>query len=73
MAVNHFLGSRPRPMERLTLDEGAASLDEGLAAHDAGARYHGPDADLLAEEVKLSCTTALLVCLSRGASHPRRR
>jgi RNA polymerase sigma factor (sigma-70 family) len=65
VAVNHFLGSRPRAIERLTLDEGAASLDEGLAAHEAGARYHGPDADLLAEEVKLSCTTALLVCLSR--------
>jgi RNA polymerase sigma factor (sigma-70 family) len=65
VVVNRYLASRPRAMERLTVDEGAASLDEGLAAFDAGARYHGPDADLLAEEVKLSCTTALLVCLSR--------
>jgi RNA polymerase sigma factor (sigma-70 family) len=65
VAVNSLLASKRRPIERLTLKEGDASLAEGLAAWGAGARYHGPDADLLAEEVKLSCTTALLVCLSR--------
>lgn len=65
VAVNQFLTTRRRDAERLTLAEGAEALDEGLLRDRAVGPYDGPDAALLAEEVKLSCTTALLVCLSR--------
>ncbi|MGW6730478.1 RNA polymerase sigma factor [Nocardia sp. NPDC055029] len=46
---------------RLSLDEFGASLLDGLATED----YRGPEATLLAEEVRLSCTQAVLQCLSR--------
>ncbi len=47
--------------EQLGLDEFGANLLDGLATED----YRGPEATLLAEEVRLSCTQAVLQCLSR--------
>ncbi|MGW5312483.1 RNA polymerase sigma factor [Nocardia thailandica] len=46
---------------RLGLDDFGADLREGLAAAD----HRGPEATLLAEEVRLTCTQAMLQCLSR--------
>ncbi len=46
---------------RVSLDEFGASLRDGLAAAD----HHGPEATLLAEEVRLTCTQAMLQCLTR--------
>ncbi|MEV6219984.1 RNA polymerase sigma factor [Nocardia sp. NPDC051833] len=47
--------------DQVGLDEFGASLLDGLATED----YRGPEATLLAEEVRLSCTQAVLQCLSR--------
>jgi RNA polymerase sigma factor (sigma-70 family) len=63
IAVNYLLNQRRRTaMERreLTFDELGAELVEGLAD------YSGPDAELLAEEVRLRCTQAMLQCLDRS-------
>lgn len=63
IAVNYLLNQRRRTaMERreLTFDELGAELVEGLAD------YSGPDAELLAEEVRLRCTQAMLQCLERS-------
>jgi hypothetical protein len=57
------LDARRARREGLTLAEVAESLDAGLAW--SAARPPAPDDALLVEEVKLSCTTALLVCLPR--------
>ncbi|MEV6365150.1 RNA polymerase sigma factor [Nocardia asteroides] len=46
---------------QVSLDEFGADLLDGLAAAD----FRGPEAALLAEEVRLSCTQAMLQCLSR--------
>lgn len=46
---------------QLSLDDFGASLLDGLATED----YRGPEAALLTEEVRLSCTQAVLQCLSR--------
>jgi RNA polymerase sigma factor (sigma-70 family) len=64
IGVNYLLNLRRRtPQERaeVSLDTFRADLADGLAADD----YAGPDAQLLADEVRLSCTQALLQCLQR--------
>ncbi|HEX2048144.1 MAG TPA: RNA polymerase sigma factor [Acidimicrobiales bacterium] len=62
VAANHLLNRKSR-MERetLTFRRFAEDLHEGLADHGA----EGPDARLLAEEVKLGCTLGMLLCLDR--------
>lgn len=66
IAVNHLLDRRRSAVERLELTFGAfaGDLHDGLApvAVDAG-----PELDLLAREVKRSCTLAMLTCLDREA------
>jgi len=60
VAVNHLLNRRrSRPRERPTFDAMGAELDAS-AAHVA---YDGPEAEVLAEEVRLRCTQAMLQCL----------
>jgi RNA polymerase sigma factor (sigma-70 family) len=63
LAVNYLLNLRRTPYERrrLTFETFADDLADGLAATD----YQGPEAELLAEEVRLSCTQAMLQCLDR--------
>ncbi|MGR7002295.1 RNA polymerase sigma factor [Yinghuangia aomiensis] len=60
IAVNHLVnhGKRPR-REILTFDTYRQDLLDGLATP----AYQGPDGDLLAEEIRLLCTQALLQCL----------
>jgi len=62
IAVNHLINLRRQPpQELLTFDGYRQDLLDGLSAP----RYTGPDADLLAEEIRLLCTQALLQCLDR--------
>ena len=65
IGVNYLLNLRRQtPQERagVSLDQFRADLADGLATDD----YQGPDAHLLAEEVRLTCTQAMLQCLERG-------
>jgi RNA polymerase sigma factor (sigma-70 family) len=65
IGVNYLLNLRrktPQEARELSLDEFRTNLAEGLAAED----YGGPDAELLAHEVRLSCTQAVLQCLERS-------
>jgi RNA polymerase sigma factor (sigma-70 family) len=63
VAANHILNWRKSRVERenLTFRRFAEQLDEGLADPGPGM----PDAELLAEEVKLGCTLGMLSCLDR--------
>lgn len=67
VAANHLLTTRKRRAEReeLTFDRFAEDLDRGIAA-----AIPPPDTEvedrLLEEEVKLGCTTGMLLCLDRG-------
>jgi RNA polymerase sigma factor (sigma-70 family) len=65
IGVNYLLNLRrqtPQEAKQLSLDEFRGNLADGLADAD----YRGPEATLLAEEVRLSCTQAMLQCLERG-------
>ena len=65
IGVNYLLNLRrktPQEAQAVSLEEFRNGLTDGLAAAD----YAGPDAGLLAEEVRLSCTQAVLQCLERG-------
>jgi RNA polymerase sigma factor (sigma-70 family) len=65
IGVNYLLNLRrktPREAQQLSFEEFRADLADGLA--DAG--YQGPEAAVLAEEVRLSCTQSMLQCLERG-------
>ncbi|MEY9837522.1 RNA polymerase sigma factor [Streptacidiphilus sp. EB103A] len=65
IGVNYLLNLRrqtPQEARQLSLDEFRDDLADGLAEAD----YQGPEAALLAEEVRLSCTQAVLQCLERG-------
>jgi hypothetical protein len=53
----------PREAQQLSLDEFRADLADGLA----DASYQGPEAAVLAEEVRLSRTQSMLQCPERGA------
>ncbi len=63
VAANHILNWRASRVERenLTFRRFGESLHEGLADESAT----GPDAAVLAEEVKLGCTMGMLLCLDR--------
>ena len=64
IAVNHLLDRKRTPVERMemTFDFYATDLATGLT--DPSPRS-APDTNLLAEEIKLSCTQAMLTCLDR--------
>jgi RNA polymerase sigma factor (sigma-70 family) len=65
IAVNYLLNLRrqtAREAQRLTFEEFRDDLANGLAAKSS----HDPEAMLLAEEVRLSCTQSMLQCLARG-------
>jgi len=64
IGVNYLLNLRrqsPQEQAGLSLDAFRDDLADGLATED----HHGPDANVLAEEVRLTCTQALLQCLER--------
>jgi len=61
VATNYLLNARRRQTEQLTFEEGAMHLSKGMTY---GA-YQGADEALLEEEVKIACSTSMLVCLSR--------
>lgn len=65
IAVNHLLDRRRSRLERqrLSFEAFAEDLATGLADPDPSL---APDTDLLAEEVKLGCTLAMLTCLDRN-------
>jgi RNA polymerase sigma factor (sigma-70 family) len=65
IGVNYLLNLRrktPQEANGLSLEEFREDLADGLAAED----YVGPEAKLLAEEVRLSCSQAVLQCLERA-------
>ncbi|MFI9379963.1 RNA polymerase sigma factor [Kutzneria sp. NPDC052558] len=65
IGVNYLLNLRrktPQEERELSLDEFRDGLADGLADTD----YAGPEAELLAHEVRLSCTQAVLQCLERS-------
>lgn len=61
IATNHLLNAKRGRYEGLSIEEGLTYLQEGMQSPV----YTGADAQLLEAEVKLGCTTSLLVCLSR--------
>jgi RNA polymerase sigma factor (sigma-70 family) len=64
IGVNYLLNLRrgiSAEATSLSFDEFRDSLAEGLADAD----YRGPEAQVLADEVRLSCTQAMLQCLER--------
>jgi RNA polymerase sigma factor (sigma-70 family) len=63
VAANHILSFRKSRVEQenLTFARFAEDLHEGLEDPDPA----GPDAAVLAEEVKLGCTLGMLLCLDR--------
>ena len=65
IGVNYLLNLRrqtPQEQAGLSLEQFRADLADGLATAD----HTGPEARLLAEEVRLTCSQALLQCLERG-------
>jgi RNA polymerase sigma factor (sigma-70 family) len=65
IGVNYLLNlRRTTPLEQMsfTFDRFSEDLANGTSPAD----YAGPDAELLAEEVRLSCTQAVLQCLERS-------
>ena len=65
IGVNYLLNLRrrtPQEARDLSLDQFRENLADGLAAAD----HTGPEADLLATEVRLTCSQAVLQCLERG-------
>lgn len=61
IASRHLMDLARRPVEQLTFEQGQEHLLAGLAAPE----WAGPDAALLADEVKIGCSTSMLVCLPR--------
>src|SRR5439155_4801058 len=66
VAANHLLNTRRSRAEReaLTFDRFGHDLETGLSEAAAGPA-DDPQQPLLVEEVKLGCSTAMLLCLSR--------
>ncbi|MGW4364506.1 RNA polymerase sigma factor [Nocardia takedensis] len=63
IAVNHLLNTRrrsPQEAAQLSLDAFGDLLVQGLTAD-----HRGPEAELLATEVRLQCSQAMLQCLTR--------
>ncbi|MFH8369256.1 RNA polymerase sigma factor [Streptomyces sp. NPDC018031] len=64
VGVNYLLNLRrqtPQEARGLSLEEFREDLTDGLATAD----YAGPEAELLAQEVRLTCSQAMLQCLER--------
>jgi RNA polymerase sigma factor (sigma-70 family) len=61
LASNYLINSKRNQTEEITFEIGAYHLNEGLKHKD----YNAADKDILAEEVKIGCTTSMLSCLSR--------
>jgi len=63
VAANHIRNWRQSRVERenLTFSRFGQQLEDGLADPE----FSGPDAQLLAEEIKLGCTLGMLLCLER--------
>jgi len=61
IASRHLIDLARRPAEALTFYQGREHLLAGLAEPE----WAGPEATALAEEVKIGCSTAMLLCLSR--------
>jgi RNA polymerase sigma factor (sigma-70 family) len=61
LACNYLVNAKRNPTEILTFEIGEYHLNQGLCHDD----YDAADKELLAEEVKLGCTTSMLSCLSR--------
>ncbi len=65
IGVNYLLNLRrrtPQEAQQVSLDEFRDALADGLADAD----YRGPEAAMLADEMRLTCTQAMLQCLARG-------
>jgi len=65
IGVNYLRSLRrqtPQEARQFSLEEFRDSLADGLADAD----YRGPEATMLAEEMRLTCTQAMLQCLERG-------
>lgn len=65
IGVNYLLNLRRKSaaeQREITFDKFGEGLAEGLASAD----YQGPEAQVLAQEVRLSCNQALLQCLDRN-------
>ncbi len=63
LAMNYLLNLRRNPYERREIS--FENLGADLATGTASADYAGPEAELLATEVRLGCTQAMLQCLDR--------
>jgi DNA-directed RNA polymerase specialized sigma24 family protein len=61
IAARHLMDLSRRPVEALTFGEGREHLLAGLREPE----WLGPEAAALAEEVKIGCSTSMLLCLSR--------
>jgi RNA polymerase sigma factor (sigma-70 family) len=61
LASNYLINSKRNKTEDITFEIGEYHLTQGLSHND----YDGVDSELLAEEVKIGCTTSMLSCLSR--------
>lgn len=63
VAVNHLLDRKKTAVERMeiTFEMYGEDLQQGRSAPTIA----GPDAELLAQEVRLGCTQAMLLCLDR--------
>ena len=61
VATNYLLNMKRSQTENLTFDEGEYHLKLG-ATYPA---YEHSDKDLLEEEVKIACSTSMLICVSR--------
>ena len=64
VGVNYLLNLRrqtPQESREISFEKFRDRLADGLAATD----YAGPEAELLAHEVRLTCTQAMLQCLDR--------
>ncbi|MBX2947558.1 MAG: RNA polymerase sigma factor [Cyclobacteriaceae bacterium] len=63
IAVNYLLNCKASRQEQrqVSFDDFSQYIKSDLDEHD----YHGPDRNVLEQEVKLSCSTGLLLCLNR--------
>jgi len=61
VATNYLLNMNRTEIENLTFEEGEYHLKVG-ATYPA---YEKADANLLEEEVKIACSTSMLICVSR--------
>jgi RNA polymerase sigma factor (sigma-70 family) len=61
VATNYLLNVKRGSYENLSFDEGYHYLGEGMKEPT----YTGTDSALLEQEIKLICTTSMLICLSR--------